>query len=631
MEDLESQIISFSDKIQDYIDELIEKNEQLDPIANPFTSELFEDFDKLTGEVEGLTQDQTNLLVELSFARALSDLLNRKESLIKVGLLIDLSIVFKEHGKAYYDILVLLIDYVLKYFTIDKLLEFWNFIDLRVEQIRFLEGKRYLTLLKDESQPISLKNVPHPDKIIFMDINIKLKHLHKSNEPNRDILSAKLLKLSSDIFTPFSKGLINSQFKVNSERTDEYKITNDSAKRKTDFQTFWRLQTYFKNPYGISKTVSGLFDVLNDLTQIFRLISNLEADNPERRIRDADPDNRAEQYNRIDLSEENRLELQKFYDSKEFNPSFMVNEARFQEQFKNDYLTRRTIMYQMYILIGFYYQLLTDRDSNKTVLESNRPEFIEISRLKTNRRLVDAVGDLKRKFGNMLKSIEKRVFFVAAQARDNTEGYLLVNKLSDFKFLLKTFQFYNLDDVFLEKFDKQTRFPVRFWAKFGTSEISNHWKIETGLEKLEKQDFDYDLVDLPSQITKLGDELEQNPQLKELNTWKALRLARRFDLFKFKHVDGFTGLQGYFQPELKDQLLATRKEKERIEKEEKETEKEKEKQEREEKEKDQQNGKEADVADIDGEESRKRKLDDEEAGTKKIKITPEQPNADLDY
>lgn len=541
---LEDQIYEVSELIENYINDFVEREVDVDPINTGLI-----DFTKFNGNTitEAIKlEDSKELILELSLSRVISNFLSLKTSengqnLKQIATLLDFAFYLKQNGDGQYDLPLVLVIIIIREAPVDWLLNFWGYFDLRIENIKSTKDNQVL------------QGTRYPGSSVIMSLNLRINQFENNNEPQREVLKSKMLTLTSRIFPFADRFLINKKFDINTERANE--IRYKRAVRNPSFNAFWRLQNVFNNPLTAFDIPRKIDDVFADMDSVLRLISDIESKirphTPlnKRGFKEPSFDNSIENYTRLNLSSAKKDELKEFYSNKEFSPSFLINEQKFNEQIKQDENLRKVALLQMFILCSFLISLVTDTN----VMTDPKFAVHKFRRFaKSLQPRISALLQFKKELQFLFQSIDKRIFFCNQQLAISELTFLKL-KLDNFKDYEKIYEEIKADDDILGKLNKLGEFKNRFWAQYGTPQITKHWKIPTGLELLEKDAYNGTSEQIDEVIESLRNSIKNTDDkaVKNLNSWKALRLARKNHLFKFKHVNEATGPEGLFDPSLK--------------------------------------------------------------------------------
>lgn len=542
---LEDQIYEVSELIENYINDFVEREVDIDSINNGLI-----DFAKFKNNdiIDAIKLEESKeLILELSLSRVISNFLSLKTSendqnLKQIATLIDFGFYLKQNGDGQYDLPLVLTIIIFREAPVDWLLKFWSYFDLRVENIKSTKDDQVL------------QGTRYPGSSVIMSLNLRINQFENNNEPAREVLKSKMLTFTSRIFPFADRFLINKKFDINSERTNE--IRYKRAVRNSNFNAFWRLQTVFNAPLSAFEIPRKIDDVFSDMDSVLRLISDIESKQRphtssyhKRGFKEPSADNSFENYTRLNLSNAKKEELKEFYSNKEFSPSFLINEQKFNEQIRQDENLKKVILLQMYILCSFLISLVSDTD----VMTNPKFAVHKFRRFaKAVQPRISTLLQFKKELQFLFQSIEKRIFFTNQQITISEFTFLKL-KLDNFKDYEKIYEEFKADDEILGKLKKLGEFKNRFWAQYGTPQITKHWKIPTGLELLEKDAYNGTPDQIDEEIKALRNSIENtdDENVKNLNSWKALRLARKNHLFKFKHVNEATGPEGLFDPSLK--------------------------------------------------------------------------------
>jgi hypothetical protein len=461
-----------------------------------------------------------------------------------IALLIDLSFYLAEKGLFPFQTSLGLIKRLFNELPSEWLLEFWPYLHLRTPYIKEKEPD----LAPNRGAGISL----------IVAINTKIDQLYENNEKSRDYLRSRLLKLRADLFPTFHTLLINKNYEVNYERANESSVSKEA--KGSLFYAFWELQIFFQDPYDIFADRPARRIPLRILSQhletvhgaIFRIEKEKNGPFSDRNT-DPESDNRLEIYHRDDLTSEQKKSLQEFYDNKEFSPSFFVSEDKFKDQLRNNDTFRRTILTQMLISCSFIDSVLTKLPLKPR--KDAKPLHHKIVSLRANitKQQANEIVSTKLKVLELLKHIERRQLFSTRQVVELSEVYFLNQKTQFFIDFTNEFSAFEYDDKLKEVIVKRSSFKPRFWAAYGTAQITRHWKEQTGLDLLAKDES----IDWRDEIEQNLETLKSkihDGESKDLNNWKALRLARRTELFKFKHANDETGIDGLYDLSIKTRL-----------------------------------------------------------------------------
>lgn len=565
-ETLQEKINDVRDDFIEKINAFVEESADLDIINNIQDLTIYNQKFPIPEETDN-TSTGTKFVNDVAIHSALSDLINQRatengQNYKQIALLLDLSFYFEENELIILHGGLSLLQRLFIELPTEWLLEFWPYINNRVPYIK-------------EKNP-GLTTIRTPGLTFIIAINNRIDLLIGNNEKNRDILRSKLLSLTTDLFPTFNSYLINKFYDINTERLKDSQC-NKNTRDKSLFHAFWDLQSVFQDPYhafdrsqrrsrfsifqNMERVVEEIYKIENELHGPFQGLGKPGAN-------DAESDNSLKAYKRTDLTEEQKNNLQEFYDKKQFNPSFFVSEEKFNDQLRNDESFRRVIATQMLITLGFIDIVISKLPVNKGrnakplpfKLQAIRDEFSK----QEERRLVQIKINILELFSN----IEKRQFFIGRQIIEFSELYFASQKTQLFTDFANEFSPFECDEKLKEIILKRETFKPRFWAAWGTAQISKHWRTPTGLELLQSDKDDDWKKQFSSNLEKLRDLVQKN-NAKDLNNWKGLRLARRTELFKFKQADEETGIDGLYDPSIKQGLdeIKRKEEEERLEKE----------------------------------------------------------------
>jgi len=553
---LEEQIHEVSELIETFVEGIIEKNKDFDPINNDVINfDIFKHHNINNGIK---TESLKNLIVELSLSRVLSNFIDLKTSendynLKQIATLIDVSFYLKKNGDSHYDLPYELIKCVIKETSVDWLLKFWNYFNMRIE------------LIKNTKDDEVLQTTKHPGADFIITLNIMLKRYEYNNEPKREELKSNILILTSKLFPISDKHLINKSFNFNNERINEIKF--NCKQIRSNFKKFWNLQYFFIDPIKKLDNDSKFQMFLREVDDVYQMIYEIEnkengplngGPSSKEKFRDAGSDNTLKNYIKSNLTKSKIEEIKNFYFKKEFNPSFYINETKFDEQITKDQTLRRVVLFQLYFFTCSMISLVNDTDIINNKKYENKPiyGFVKIIQRKEKQ-----LNQLKRDIQFIFQSLDKRIFF-ANQQMASSEITFLQLKIQQFKeFGENIYQECKVDDdkdydELISIFNKYGEFKKKFWAQYGTPAITKHWKIPTGLKLLVKDNGEGTSFErINQELGKLRNEIKNSTDMdvNNLNSWKALRLARKIHLFKFKHVNESTGVEGLFDPSLKEE------------------------------------------------------------------------------
>lgn len=544
LQSLEEHIYEVSELIEDYVNDFVEKKEWFDPINNPITE--FSEFKE--NNIVGAIKEEKNLVLELSSSRVLANFIDLKTSendynLRQTAALIDFSFYLRKEKESRFDLPHLLIAAIIRETSVDWLLKFWSFLDLRADLIKYGKDDELLQAHR------------FPGTTLIIALNLRLKQLEYNNETNRDFLKANILTLSSKIFPITDKYLMNKRFDFNQDIANKYILRNISQRRSLAYNAFWRLQPALANPIEELTSERAISDFMDNISKVYQTIYDIEASQhgplqgAQSQPKDRTDDNTLETYNRANLIESKRDELRDFYSHKEFNPSFFINERRFKEQLEKDEFLRRTVLSQLFIFSCWVTNL-----SDSPEVQSN-PKIAN-HKLKRFSRMIKVAHflGLKKDIQYIFQSLDKKIFFVHQQL-SLAEAKVLHLKLTQYKDFTRVYESLKVDDELYTKYDKIKGFRGRNFHEYGTPQISRHWKTATGLDLLAKDISKGTPDQMDQELERLRDSVKnsEDEDVKNLNSWKALRLARKNHLFKFKQINESTGLEGLFDPSLKEE------------------------------------------------------------------------------
>lgn len=527
-ESLESLISEQSQRISDFIEELAQP-ESFDPLNRPLTdlssSASISQFDDM---------GQKELLVELSCSKVLATLIQLKEpsndyNYKQIALLCDLAFYLKSIGQARFDLPYILIMMIINENSVNWLLHFWPYFEWRTSALKELRPAE--KLVPTRSTGVSM----------VITLNLKLRELRKNNESRRDLLKERVLSLSSDIFPLFDRCFINKRFEQNGDTRGEHLFKSDD---KAIFHSFWDMQEFFQDPIRFVDSFSRPEGLKTQITTVLDHIRKIEEKTygqiGHKRKRANAPNNSVERYERLDLSDSQKNELLTLA-NRDFSPLFFINKEKFQEQLEGDASLRKTFLVQMYITSGYIAQIL-------------QGQFVKSLNAK--------VDSFQNKYGKrsqwgFLLTLPQDVRKIIQHCHPELMRTLMISNVQQVYHVNQILTNYNdfdkfygnlvLDDEFWNSFNKRVAVKPRFWAKYGTSEISRHWTIATGLHRL--------VSETNGSLEDMERELNGFRSSKgDLSTWKALRVAKNIHLFKFNKVNDSTGVEGLYEDSLKDKF-----------------------------------------------------------------------------
>lgn len=556
----------YSEKIRTYIDTVIERNDnKLDPFNNKYTAitikDVFHDYMiEIVPNTEIIKPESNYLAWEFASLRVLSDLLlygkqddeDEQKLLLKIALLLDLFIVLKNDKIAYQDVVLLLAEKIMRNLSSPMLLQFMDVFQLRIEELQTLSETTKVEFPKNPKMLLKWTTYNYYAKGLIISINFRISRTHLSFDENNDMLRYKLMKFTSDMFPLFSEPLINKSWDINQESPSEaVPIPKDAS---MVFKCYCRLQKFVKDPARGSK--ERYFE--NDLERLADMVFEIEK---EQFMNDPTPpsDNSIENYTKTDeFSEGYKETLIKYYDAKQFNPNRDLTAQNFTERLRNDSFVRRSIIFQIILLLNVLLPPSGRLTKEKTPIK-------QFSLGRSPKQLVM----LRQNLQSLVSRIDKSLMYAMVQLREISEPSWIMRKAQDFKFALDIYEAFEISERFMDDLNNKKKMPTRYWSKLGSPEISKHWQITVSLEKMRKLSFEYDLQNLPMQIERLYKESKEanssSSNLKELNQWKAYRLLRKCQLSKFKQIDQYTGLEGLYDGTLRGKLS---KEREIVEREE---------------------------------------------------------------
>lgn len=619
---LEDQIYEVSDLIENYVNDFVEGENDFDLINDQIT-----DFSKFNdNKIIDSIKTEKDTILELSTSRVLANFIDLKTSendqnLKQIATLVDLTFYFKENNQSRFNLPLLLICLIIKESSVVWLLKFWNFFELRVDLIKGVKDGEVLQANK------------FPGTNFMVALNLKLKQLENSNEPNRDILRARVLSLSSKVFAISDRSMINRRFEFNEERSNELEIPRSNY-RRSKYATFWKLQHVLANPIKEMVSERDIQDFMHNVEESFNLIYEIEKEQhggPFEGVKSKEKenhDNSIEYYTKASLAESKKEELREFYASREFSPSFFKNEERFNEQLRKDKYLRRAVLSQLYFYACWVINL-----SDSPEIQSG-PKFANHKLKRFSRMLkLGSLLSLKKDIQYIFQSTDKRFFFVNQQFALSDQAFLTL-KLSQFSDYVNVYDDFKVDEEFYNQLEKIGQFKSKNFHEYGTPQISRHWKTSTGLDLLAKDESNGKSEQIDKDLERLRESIKTSTDenVKNLNSWKALRLARKKHLFKFKQVNESTGLEGLFDSSLKEEFDKKKQEEELQRAQEEEERQEKFKKEQEEREMEELKKKEEERVELE----RKRKASEEEFAEQSKRAKLESANGtkdseDLDY
>ncbi|CCH41782.1 THO complex subunit [Wickerhamomyces ciferrii] len=564
---LENKIFETSELIEEFVNEYVEKD-GIDPLQNTLINFDGSEINKI---IDTIKEDPNKKIIyELSSRRVLANFLGLGTSendynLKQIGTLLDFSFYIRKIGESLYDMPYELIKGVLKEGLVDWLLKFWSYFDLRIEEIKRTKDNETLVCLR------------HPGSSLLITINLRINQLYGNHEPSRDILKAKLLGFTSKIFPAFDKSLINKNFEFNQAHLNT--VQYQKVYKNHAFNAFWELQRAFANPSGILVSDRTMSEFMSNASLVYKKIYDAEEranDGPlfvvgkknyPTNTDKNDYNNSIENYTKAHLTEAKRQELQDFYSNRDYNMSFLVNEKKFNEQIRNDQTFRKTFLIQLIIVLGFFSNL-----DDARVLDDARASFNLRKAARVATPYLYDIRNLRREANNIFNALDKREFF-GNQMLISSEFTFFQAKLKQFRNVETIYNEVQLDDELYDKLKQEGAFKKRFWALYGNAQISSHWKIPTGLSLLEKDTSKNTREEKDKNLEILRETIKstEDQDLKDVVSWKALRLSRQNHLFDFKHVNGSIGLEGLYDHSLKEADDIKRKEEtEKLEKEEEE-------------------------------------------------------------
>ncbi|KAH3687166.1 hypothetical protein WICPIJ_001851 [Wickerhamomyces pijperi] len=542
-------------KFSAYIDTVIERNDyKLNPLIKKYgKDDIFHDFKEATmPDLNKVDEKERWANLEFASYETFSDMLiyadheeqgEEEKTLIKIGLFLDFVIVLKEEGIAYYDIVVLLTAKIIKGLSTQMLLPFMDALFLRTEELKNLTKVEKLDVYAKAGTPLTWNTCKYYSKWLLMNVNYQIMKAANSLDNNMSLLVYELLRFTSDVFPPFSEVLINKSWEIKDTYADKLPEHTSSSEL---FNCYLLLQKLSRDPLCAEK--EKLVEIR--LEKLAHLVCRTETEE-NKKSPPKHYSNSKEIYECHGNSEEYSQTLKKYYQEKHFVPVLNISESNFLEKLRTDQFFRRSLMIQISILLT----ILSPRPHVVTAFSKGNTRNMLKFQLKGNSQ---KFANIRIHIQDVLKQTDKSFLFTLNQINDISERSWIMRKAEDFKFATDLYEALNIDDTFHEKFENIKKLPTRYFSKLGTKEITNHWRISVGLERLKKLEYDYDLKGITAQLEKLYAQTKENQETALLNTWKAYRMIRKSNLAKFKQIDQYTGLEGYFDAELKPKLTAER-------------------------------------------------------------------------
>jgi hypothetical protein len=527
-------------QLSEFIDETVGKHPEYDPLNNRLKD--LSQFEAIKEFGNFSTHRKKELLVELACSKVLANLINLRDAsndynYKHIALVVEMGFYLKQIGLARFDLPYLLTQIAINELPVDWLLRFWSFFEYRIHEYRDIRPGE--ALAPTRSAGVTM----------IITLNLKLRELRRNNEPRRDLLKDKVLYLTSQIFPLFDRCFINKKFEHNMDSKNEHPIPKGD---KGLFYSFWDLQEFFQDPISFVKSFNHtdslkgqIFSVIEHLRRIeHKKCGPLPGSQAFRQRSVTDTDNTLERYERQDLSESQRVQLLALA-NRDFSPLFFIDKEKFYEQLEGDASLRKIVWIQLYIVSGYLNYILQGRFTRSSVnskIDKFQEQYGKRGQLIF---LKDVQQDTRRILQHCYPGLMR-----CLRIYDIIGLYHVNQRLQNYKTFDTYFEELALDDEFWDSMKKRTTIKQRYWAKYGTSEISKHWLINTGLELLEKEDSKGSVAGIGKELESLRDEDKDN----ELHTWKALRLAKNVHLFKFNQVNDAIGFEGLFDPDLKKEF-----------------------------------------------------------------------------
>lgn len=483
--------------------------------------------DNIIGKLQELnTGTNQNLIVELAALRTLANLINDRDgenefNSLKMGYLIDISFFLKKLNFCHYDLPIQLLCSVLLDLDTDWLLKFfWKFLSLRIELFKVLQTDSNL----------NLSVVKHPGTLLIFVINYKIESLNLNNEKSRDLLKLNLLNLITDLFPHFDKLLINKNFEHNSngllnfrDKTARRDYGNNNNSNFYAMKDYYDLQRFLVNP--LTPQLKSNLRLLSDF--VLKVLLNFKSRNAANsniyRFTEKKDDNSTENY----LKNRN-LESVSYYNEKQIHELYQLfNEGSIISTLRSSKGPRKTMITQLYLFINHLLNIYYDSSSTSSSQQ-----------LKTYKQTIKFalhdLLDLKRKLINEVDKATASTLSTISTSDVMWQDHVNSNFA---KFGLEISEFRAADVDLAQNFEVKKK----FWAAWGTPQLSRFWKTETGLGLLVEKS-----QDGSTEAQGTGDEQDT-----EADDWIGLRNNRRSQLFQFKNVNSATGVKGLSDAALK--------------------------------------------------------------------------------
>ncbi|CEP21563.1 unnamed protein product [Cyberlindnera jadinii] len=523
--------------ITDYIEEYLESHEEFDPFNLTPTLTDLSLFDEQYGFKE-VTEGGKNLYMELTFSKVLANFINLRDSennynYRQISLLLELSLYLKKNGEARFDLPYILVCHIISGLTVTWLLEFWPYFDLRSAELAMLKDNERLSPTRSSGVTMMIM------------LNLKLRELNCNNEPKRDLLKDRILLFTAQIFELFNRSTINKRFDQNLNLKREHHLDRNES---GSFFSFWDLQEFFQDPLHFIQSFSRPESCRTQIESAFDTVRRIEEkirNSPGFARKNKPRGNSLEIYEAVHFTDEQKARLVE-YSQRGFNPLFLIDKEKFNEQLENDTSFRKIFLVQLYISLAHVNHILFG--------EVDRIVSRQFERFKS-KYTPSSLGFFKDLLNNV-KALLKRIYPELAKTLSLLEEQqlsLLNQKAVNFKSFDVLFEDFALSDDFWDTYKKTIAIKPRYWAQYGTAEISNHWKIKTGLELLVTDKSKGTRKDIEQTLETLRERAKDSfGQEHDMLQWKALRLAKSIHLFKYAHTNASTGVEGLFDPSLKN-------------------------------------------------------------------------------